>query len=275
MENTQVIDVLSENEQIVRAYKCTKLRRLFAKPITGYLSVTNKRIVYHSEGKSITGKNEVISEMPLEDIAGISTFYGTSFNILLFVIFGVVLFGVTNLINQFASGFLWVVGILLCLPYGVGSLFEKKILNQSIADSVNSFIEKSPIGGWVKGKESGYFWGLVNLLLNIGLPIFAFKLTVIPVLGYIALIAAYYFVFTQVFGGLQTFSLQIKSRTAKGSGILIPGNFVMALLSGNSTAAQSMFAGPNDDANLIIKELGAMVLDIQQMGDLGIKKWKK
>jgi hypothetical protein len=49
----------------------------------------------------------------------------------------------------------------------------------------------------------------------------------------------------------------------------------MALLSGNSTAAQSMFAGPNDDANLIIKELGAMVLDIQQMGDLGIKKWKK
>jgi hypothetical protein len=275
MEKPTAMDVLSENEQIVRAYRCTKLHRLFAKPITGYLSVTNKRIIYHSQGKTINGENSVISEMPLEDIAGISIFSGNSFNILLFAIFAAVLYGLSYYINYKVPALFWVLGILLCLPFAIGSLFEFKVLNQSMIDSANSFIENSSISGWVKSKPEGFFWNSANICFYIGLPMLAIKLTVIPFLGTLIVLAVYFFIFSNVFGKLRTFSLQIRSRTAKGSGILIPGNFVMALLTGNTTAAKTMFAGPNEDASLIVKELGAMVLDIQQMGDLGIKKWKK
>ncbi|MHB8806571.1 MAG: PH domain-containing protein [Anaerolineaceae bacterium] len=275
MENSQTMDVLSENEQIVRAYRCTKLHRFFAKPVTGYLTITNKRAIYHSQGKAIGGENSVISEMPLEDIAGISTYSGSSFNLLLFAVFCGVLYGLTNYINYRAPVLLWVLGVLLCLPAAIGSLFKFKILNQSMTDSAGTWIQNLSIGEWVKSKPEGYFWNAANICLYIGAPMLAIKLNVIPLLGVLIILIVYFFIFSNVFGKFKTFSLQIRSKTAKGSGILIPGNFALALLSGNTTAVKTMFAGPNEDAGLIVKELGAIILDIQQMGDLGIKKWKK
>lgn len=276
MENPPAKTVLSENEQIVRAYCCTKLRRFLAKPVTGYLSVTNKRIIYHSQGKAIGGENSVISEMPLDDIAGINIYSGSSFNILLFAVFCATLYGLTYFINNRAPVLFWVLGILFCLPFVISLPFKFKILDQSTIESVRSWIRNSSIGDWVKSKPEGFFWNATNVCLYIGSPLLAIKLVdAIPVLGTLIVLAVYFYIFSNTFSKIQTFSLQIRSRTAKGSGILIPGNFTLALLSGNTTAVKTMFAGPNEDANLIAKELGAMVMDIQQMGDLGISKWKK
>jgi hypothetical protein len=55
MESQGSVFFLSENEIIIRTYQCTKLRRLFKKPTNGYLTITNKRIVYHCIGNNISG----------------------------------------------------------------------------------------------------------------------------------------------------------------------------------------------------------------------------
>ncbi len=278
METTQQFAVLSESEQVVRTYKCTKLHRLFLKPIIGFLSITNKRVVYHSEGKSIGGSSAVISEMPLEDVAGITSFAGNSFNFLLFFIVSGVLYLATFLLELISNGILinWVIGILLCIPYLIAILFEKNIINRSILESAKTKINNSSIGDFVKRKDDTFFMGIFKVLFCIGAPVLGYILLQgVPLIGFVLLLIAYVFVYLQLFGNFRSFSLQINSRTSKGSGILIPGNFMLALISGNTTAAQSVNAGPNEDSELILKELGALIMDIQQLGDFGIGKWKQ
>jgi hypothetical protein len=66
MEPLPTFANLSENEKIIRTYRCTSLKQLFHKPAVGYLSVTNKRLVYHSENKRLGSESAVISEIPLQ-----------------------------------------------------------------------------------------------------------------------------------------------------------------------------------------------------------------
>ena len=50
----------------------------------------------------------------------------------------------------------------------------------------------------------------------------------------------------------------------------------MSLFFGGDTAAiQSLYAGPGQDAEQVVSEVGAVLTDIRQMGDLGIQKWSK
>jgi len=37
----------------------------------------------------------------------------------------------------------------------------------------------------------------------------------------------------------------------------------------------AIIAKPAQDAELIARDLGALIMDIQQLGDLGIQKWKE
>ena len=69
------------NEQIVRTYQCTRFKRWFRPETIGYLTVTNRRVVYHSTGKSLTGQSLLINEMPLEDVSGLSVYKGSSVGI--------------------------------------------------------------------------------------------------------------------------------------------------------------------------------------------------
>jgi hypothetical protein len=43
----------------------------------------------------------------------------------------------------------------------------------------------------------------------------------------------------------------------------------------NISAGKSLNAEPAEDAEEMLKELGALILDIQMLGDYGIDKWKK
>ena len=65
---------LSESEILVKMYHCTTLKR---PSIEGYLTITNKRVVFHGHGFSGGGKNRLVSEFPIEDVSGISSYYGT------------------------------------------------------------------------------------------------------------------------------------------------------------------------------------------------------
>ena len=78
---------LSDNEQIIRNYECTKRFRLLGPAVIGYLTITNKRIVYHSHAKSLTGSSAVLSEVALDDFSGLRTSISSSFNWIFFLLF--------------------------------------------------------------------------------------------------------------------------------------------------------------------------------------------
>lgn len=85
---------LSENEVRIRTYHSTTLKRPKGE---GYLTVTNKRVVFHGTGSSFGGKSKLISEVAIETICGISAYFGRGFRIpllILSIISGLVTLGV-------------------------------------------------------------------------------------------------------------------------------------------------------------------------------------
>jgi hypothetical protein len=67
-----------------------------------------------------------------------------------------------------------------------------------------------------------------------------------------------------------TFSLEINSKGGGNTPISISS--ISGLL--NISASKSLNAEPAQDADRMLKELGALILDIQMLGDYGIDKWK-
>ena len=92
---SQVIDSYlapAEGEVVVRNYHCTSLSpvfRLIGTKIDGFLTVTNKRIVYFATGSSlfgIRGHSRQCSDVPIADVANIMLGNGTRFSLLLSLI---------------------------------------------------------------------------------------------------------------------------------------------------------------------------------------------
>lgn len=277
MESINPSIFLSENEKTVRTYRCTKLRRFLASPSIGYLTITNKRLIYHSVGKTIMGSNSILAEMPLEDAAGISTSIGKNFNWLLLIIFCAILFFGTgllaNLLPQFLTG--WVISILLILPYGIAFLFEKEILNKDIKERAIQQLHDSSISGLIQKKEASYFLGIFQTLFVVGLVLLSWNIGMrtallgdAPLISYIVIFGSYLLIYFMLIGRQRGFFLQVSSKTAKGTGINISAN----LLNGGFLTGAPQ---PADDAELAVNELGAILTDIQQMGEIGVQKWSK
>ena len=67
-----------------------------------------------------------------------------------------------------------------------------------------------------------------------------------------------------------TFSLAISSKGGSDTPISISGASGLGYVS----AGKALTAEPAPDAELMLQELGAVILDIQTLGDMGINKWK-
>jgi hypothetical protein len=277
MESINPSIFLSENEKTVRTYRCTKLRRFLAPPNIGYLTITNKRLIYHSVGKTIMGSNSILAEMPVEDAAGISTSIGKNFNWLLLIIFFAILFFgtkiLTILLPQFLTG--WVLSILLVIPYCIALLFEKEILNKDIKERAVQQLQNSSISGFIQKKDSSFFMGIFQTLFVVGLVFLSWNIGMRTdlvynalLISYIVIFGSYLLIYFMLFGRQRGFFLQVSSKTAKGTGINISAN----LLNGGFLTGAPL---PAEDAELVVYELGAILTDIQQMGEIGVQKWNK
>lgn len=280
MDTQPLTFVLSEGEQVVRTFECTRMRRLFASDVIGYLSITNQRVVYHSLAKSAAGESRILSEMPLEDVAGISASLNASFNWLILLGVAAVLYVVNVVAFQILPGFLthWAVALFLMVPYGLVFLFERQILNPQLRNQFLENLKDVPGSTLWKEKEPGFFIGIFRILFFIGLDLLAWNivqslLRSAPLIGFLIVLVVAVIIYRLFFGRFKVFSLQISSRTAKDSGITIAGMPILGLLGGDHTAAQTLQAGPGSDAEIIVRDLGAMLTDIRQLGDLGIQKW--
>jgi len=271
---------LSDNEKIIRNYECTERFRLLGSVVLGYLTVTNKRIVYHSQAKSLTGSSAILSEVALDDFSGLRTSISSTFNWIFFFLFCIVMYILTftliSIFPRFLTG--WFMIVLLMVPYTVSFLFEKNILSEEFKQQFLRSINELPGSNILRKKDRVYYLGLFRILFWSGIALAAWNivrnsfLSQFAILSLPLLTVVYYYVYRAIFGRVRSFNLTISSRSPKNAGITIPGN-PLGLFLGGDAAVQSLYSGPGRDAEQIVRELGALLTDIRQMGDLGIQKW--
>ncbi len=275
---------LSNDEQVIRTYECTILRKLFLPPTIGYLTITNKRVAYHSRGKSLLGASVLVSEIPLNDVGGISVVVGNSINWIFALIFVVFLYLVTSFLFDVLPRPLthWFLGILLLIPFGIVLLFEKNVLNNDLKERLLKNVYDSPVGKYLEQRDSGFYKGVFQVLLHIGIVLIVWNIVIENDLFYRAPTVAYaliggvnFWIYLMYFGRQRTFSLVITSNSSKSSGIFIPGNIFSIVWGHDITALQSLNADPGCDAEIVARDLGALLTDIRLMGDIGIQKWSK
>ena len=69
-----------------------------------------------------------------------------------------------------------------------------------------------------------------------------------------------------------TFTLAISSKGGSSTPINISGATGLGIL--DAAAGRALTAEPAGEAEVMLKELGAVIMDIQMMGDIGINKWR-
>lgn len=273
---------LSNDEQVVRTYDCTSMHRWFSKPVIGHLTVTNRRVVYHSSAKTRTGSSVLISEMPVDDVAGISSLVSASVNWLFFIILAGILYWLSQGLRVFLPAWMtnWGMSILLMVPFGIFWLIQRGVISRDITDKALVNVKDNQIVKYLTMKDANFYAAIFQVLFFIGLIFFIWNVRYRTELGrelalvsQLLLIGTFFWIYMVYFGRHRNFSLSITSRTGKNAGIYIPGNPLSFLWGRDNTAVNTLMAGPARDAETVIKELGAMLTDLQQMGDLGIEKW--
>ncbi|MCS6880464.1 MAG: hypothetical protein RMK84_05110 [Oscillochloridaceae bacterium] len=270
----------AEQEATVRTYHCTTLSsRLLQLKAEGYLTITNKRAVFYAFGNSYTGKSVLQSEVPIADISGINCYKGTYFSLkhlfaaiflsfvlgilITFIVSPIVLFmwsrsqdfGNLSGVGQSLGALPIVFWILALIALG-GSFFipRKKIWRSVLASTGTMIVGLNFIGGSIgraiSGGENGDQLGFILVLIA----------------------AIYSFVCFFLYARRETMSLAIGSKGGSNTPIAISGISGFGLY--NTAALRALSAEPAPDAEAMIKELGAMITDIQTLGDIGIRKWQ-
>jgi hypothetical protein len=263
----------AEGESSVRSFHITSLKsRLLSLETEGYLTVTNKRVVFYASGSSYGGRSILQSEVPIEDVSGINCYKGTYFSFLAF--FAAILaayIAATILISiigflilqsditldnyQVVLVMFWILGLSAL----VGSFFiPRDNIYRSILAGISAlvFVALGGLGvvtgmlAWIlRGSEESTN---IALLIAVGVVIYS--------------IFCFFW-----YARRETMSLAIGSKGGASTPIAISGISSFSLY--NTAALKALSAEPARDAETMIKELGAMVLDIQALGDHGIQKW--
>ncbi|MDD3659927.1 MAG: hypothetical protein PHT89_04310 [Lachnospiraceae bacterium] len=237
-----------EGETHVRQYHVANFRsRLQWLWAEGKVQVTNKRVIFRASGRSIIGKTNMQQEYIIDEIAGIGVAKGVRFSFFDFLLVLILLFPVCfTIFGGMTTGvFLQnkTLGYIFACILGGGGLvpfftIPKKLFLKSLtcAASAGAFLAAARLG-------NGLFTllgGVAFILAIISLFLFALKPSV---------------------------SISIMSKAGTGSPISIYSvqhfrlEFAKEIL-------------PAVETDLAIKELGAIISDIQKLGDFGISKWK-
>jgi len=312
-----LVDHLSpaENETQVKAYHCTSFKSgILNMKAEGYLAVTNKRVVFHAFGSSFAGKSILQSEIPIEDVSGISIYKGTYFSFWHLVgaffasnaiagmiaavvvgLFAILLQLLTNniggsdLSNIFnnlqslqgnadkiilllkttmfiAKVVIFVVGLLLLLA---STIIAKQNIWRSIIASLATMSfgllgSFNVITGFINDFGANIANGMGNVSQSNILSGWPYLVAFIS--GIYALICYFWY------SRRPTMSLSVGSKGGSSTPIAISGISNFGIYT--TAASRALSAEPAEDAENLVKEIGAIVLDIQTMGDFGSKKWQ-
>jgi hypothetical protein len=263
----------AEGEAGVRSYHCTYYNsRLLGMKAHGYLEVTNKRVIFQALGESHAGSSIIQSEVPMADISGINSYKGTFFSILHILGALIVSFVVFSLIpvimtliqysaevqNDTWIGIIWGLTILTFIPSFLlkySSIWRVVLASASAAflSTIAALSFLSDLAGSFLGSryQGSTGWQVIVLA---GLVIYI----LICIINY---------------ARRPTFTLGIGSKGGSSTPINISGASGLGIF--DVAAGKALTAEPAEQAEEMLEELGAVIMDIQSMGDFGINKWKK
>jgi len=269
----------NEGEIPVKQYTVATLRnRILGIPYSkaiGRMQVTNKRVIFRAPGKSIAGRSALQHEFAIDELAGIEARREYCFNIgdLLFGLVAMILGGVFSMGfiriilsavsgegSYYAASFFLplLIGSACCLPF---FFLKKKFLLKVLCLS-GALMPLSSYGSalWGRAKSSdlaGLLYILGGLLLLASLLVLAMTLlslflhTIKPNLVLI-----------------------IKTKSASEAIDIRRRRFNLYNgKDGEHTGYNEVI--PAEDAERCIREINAMINDIQKLGDFGIEKWKE
>lgn len=254
----------AEGESTVRTYHCTFYReKSLGLKEGGFLGITNKRVIFQAAGETNAGRSLIQSEVPIADVSGINSFKGNYFNILAFIgalilafmaitLVPVILTGISYALESYT--FFQVLGWLIAFGALAGSFFI------SIKTIWRTFLVAVSAGALLALAGSGIL-DSIAMLTGRGGGNFWIMLLVLAALIYMVVCATWY-------ARRPTFSLDISSSGGSSTPIHI------ASVGGFMNMATIPNALPGRDTEKMLHEIGALITDIQTLGDYGIAKWK-
>lgn len=269
----------SEGEFIVKSYQCAVQKGFFSRKTDGYLQITNKRIIY-ATSTQLGGSNLLVSELPLMDVGPISSFIGKSIKIWALLLFVGAAFMIAGFLAEKLPEFMthWAFALVLMLPWFVFWLLESNILNQELKDRIIHNFGSDQITEISKVETSQTLRIVFKVLLYIGVLLLGaafIKSDFVRGLGIVGMAipaTLFTFMFLKFFGLQDDYVLEISSKTGAGTGITIRSASFQSLF----TKGKFAFPGsivPSKEATVVAKELGSLVMDLQQTGDLAAMKW--
>jgi len=266
-----------EGEIPVRQYDVAVLRtRWQFKRAEGRLQVTNKRVIFRANGKSLMGRTLFQQEFAVSEIGGLDLRRDWRFGIFDFIIGALVATLVSGMfagINGLIAKESGVAGIIIALLFGLPLLVPFFILKKrfflkllSCAASVGLFTGAAsgsflssliPFGGGYGRSGDGVFMIVFVVIASV-----------------VELIALFLFSFKE------NLSIIVKGKGGMGEAILVQadlGSGLLAKLLGRGNSGVNCGFSevlPTSVTDTAIREVGAMINDIQALGDFGIEKWK-
>ncbi len=262
-----------EGEIPIRQYNlCTLRSRIKFMRAEGRLQVTNKRILFRAKGTSMTGPTVLQHEFSIAELAGFQINRNFRFSILDLILV-LILSGLCAMVGRtLATAFLGfkLRVVLEILAYLIGLaaigftnfLGKHYITKACLAGFATSMLAKPATILLTYGKYNDK--GLLQVLAVI---------LILPVV--IAMLQTLVSVILFSFKP----NLDFNICTKMGSGV-IHLRCESTGFAGLAPMINAVFTGynevlPTEETDLAIREVGAMVSDIQKLGDLAIEKWKR
>ncbi|WP_276483045.1 hypothetical protein [Paraflavitalea pollutisoli] len=262
----------AEGEFSVKSYVCTSLRSLvFNMTAYGYLEITNKRLLLQElSGHSLSTPHIIHCEVPLSEVAGINIYRAQRFN-------GIRLLAGTLLL----AGWVPAVAVLSNVPLlslqstpasyqaTVWLLFAMAVYGAyGFNRQPVSHRQHAKDGSWKELLLIGIGLGIISTLAKDAVSYTPFSSSLPALLVALATMAYALVRFSQQ----AAFSLRVHTR---GSHLPVMKVTAPVPASHAGKAPRSTMSGqPAKDSLLVIKELGALILDIQLLGEPGIDKWR-
>jgi hypothetical protein len=225
------------------------------------VQVTNKRILFRGSGMNFYGPIKMHKEFALDDIVGFDLTVGTHLSRLKFLLY-----------------------LILCaIPMGIGSLFTLLGDGPALASVMGILFSLGTIAFLFFIQEKYLLKALAcglaaGTCLSVSLPAIEDSpgLFIIALFGLAMFILECFMI--RYKAGKPEIDLSIKSKSSGNAAIALDSGANFQMQTQKSKGKNQLLNGftlyPGIDAPELMRQLGAIVQDIQQLGDFGIDKWK-
>jgi len=270
---------ISEDEP-VRQYNIAELRNWVRAPRShGHIQVTSRRVIFSAEGRGADGHGAVYKEMAVNEIIGFDAVNNHRFSIAHLIIGLVVVLAAAML----AAAVTFVGG------WAITTLFvSRPPMQEFLSQSIRQVIDYQVIEVSQLSLIFGLFVGFGGVALYVILrQKFMFRLMMLGVsLGafFVVALTGNTFAYTLsaaallinmygliMFARLSDLVVIVHGRGGACINMIRGQGFMAAVLGRIGTGYAE--AAPAPEANAAINELCAVINDIQNQGDVGVKKW--